>query len=102
MAAPKPTSTKSDRLEHQVAFKKSLIDRFECYHPKNRNVTKCMVLNHFFSTEDVIAAHLIGLTNLDSLLPLNLNRADVWSERNGVLVHREIEKKYESQEIVSF
>ena len=62
-----------------------------------------MVLNYFFSTDDVVAAHLIGLTNMQSFAPLNLiAHRDLWNVKNGLLVYKDIEKKYESQDIVRY
>jgi hypothetical protein len=102
IVAPKRTSTTSEREYHAVAFKNSLISRYECSHPSNSSLTKCMILNHYFSTNEVVAAHILGLTNSFSFAAVGLNyETDVWSDRNGVLVYKDIEKKYESQDIVS-
>jgi hypothetical protein len=61
-----------------------------------------LVLDYFFSTNDVVAAHLIGFTNMQSLVPLNLARRDIWDVKNGLLVYKDIVNKYESQDIVRY
>ena len=102
IVSPKKTSNASDRNHHQINFKEALRNRYRCKHATNPNVTRCMVLGDFLSTDVVIASHIIGLTNRLSLSALNLNPDnDIWSERNGLLVYKDIESKYESQDIVS-
>jgi hypothetical protein len=99
IVSPKCTSTSSDRTFHQINFKKALRERYCYINEENPDVTRCMVLGVFFSSDVVIASHIIGLTNRISLSALNLN--DIWSDRNGLLIYKEFEKKYENQEIVS-
>jgi hypothetical protein len=97
---PKPNSTTSNREYHQNAFKVALANRYKCVHPENSNVLKCMVLNYFFSKHEVIASHIIGLNHSVSFAILKLPEAAVWSDRNGLLVYKAFEKKYEAHEIV--
>ena len=95
------TSTKSEREYHQEDFKKKLRDRYQCAHESNPDLTRCTILNSFFPTNQIIAAHLIGLTNRKCLSFLNLDaHNDLWNERNGLLIHAEFERRYEAQEIV--
>lgn len=94
----KPTSTKSEREHHQYEFKQSLRKRFKC--DKKPGKTKCMILNVYFESKFVVAAHIIGMTNRDCLTLLSLDcYHDLWSDRNGLLIHEEFEKRFESQEI---
>ncbi len=61
-----------------------------------------MVLNVYFESHMVVAAHIIGMTNRNCLALLNLDvDHDIWSDRNGLLIHEEFEKRFEAQEIVS-
>jgi len=102
IVSPKRTSNASDRKHHQRDFKEALRNRYACVDPTNPSTTRCMVLDIFLGTEVVIAAHIIGLTNRLSFSALNLNSdRDIWSDRNGLLVYKDFETKYESQDIVS-
>lgn len=101
LAKPKPISTSSARINHQKKFKSDLIQRYNCHHPSNPNIIKCMVLGQFFFTSEVIAGHILGLNQAESMNLLGLTRNDIWNPKNGVLWHSEIEKKYSAQEIVS-
>ena len=102
IVSPKCTSNSSDRTYHESEFKKALRKRYCCISETNPDVTRCMVLDFFFSSDVVIASHIIGLTNRLSLSALNLNSSkDIWSDRNGLLIYKDFEKKYEHQEIVS-
>ncbi len=98
--APRATSTKSERLKHKEAFKNSVRARYGCVHPDNPNVTKCMVLNHFLSTNIVSCGHILSLEQKPSLSVLGLVENDIWNARNGILWYADIEKKYSSQELV--
>lgn len=94
------TSTKSERDHHQADFKNRLRDRYHCANGLNPDVTRCTILNSFFQSNEVIAAHLIGLTNRQCLGYLNLNpNSGMWDDRNGLLIHVEFERRYEAQEI---
>ena len=101
LIAPKRKSTKSERKFNEVEFKKSLITRYNCTNPNNPTLLKCMVLNHYFSADTVIAAHVIGLESRVTLSALNLSQRDLWSERNGLLIYKDIEEKLGAQDIVS-
>ena len=103
IVSPKKTSNASDRRHHQNTFKETLRLRYACIDGENQGVTRCMVLDKFFSTNVVTASHIIGLTNRLSLTALNLNPdSDIWSDRNGLLLYQDFEYKYESQDIVSY
>ena len=89
------------REHNQTDFKRKLIIRYQCSHNTNVNITKCMLLNHYFSTEQVVAAHIIGLKSLGALQLLGLNPVDdKYSDKNGILIHKAIEALYGSQEVV--
>lgn len=101
LGAPKPTSTKTERDAHQAEMKCKAIDRYHCA-GGNPNVTKCMILGCNFSTNEVVAGHIIGIDQKSSLEILNLTAGDVWNPKNCVLWHNAIEAKYSSMEIVRF
>ena len=61
-----------------------------------------MILDRYLSTNEVVASHIIGLTNRHCLALLNLDpENDLWSEKNGILMFAAFEKVYEAQDIVS-
>lgn len=100
LCSAKPVSTVSDRNKHQKEFKEKLRLRYECCNPENPAVTKCMILNHFFSTQNVTASHIVGLH--ERQLCAVLGFTDVWGDRNGILLYKEIGKHFEHMELVSF
>ena len=100
MSSATPVSTSSDRNRHQREFKEGLRDRYGCRDPNDGSVTRCMVLNYFFSTEIVKASHIIGLYEKQMCPVFGIE--DVWDPRNGMLLHSVIDKHFESMEIVSF
>jgi hypothetical protein len=99
MSSATPVSSSSDRIRHQCEFKERLRDRYDCRDPNNGNVTKCMLLNHFFSTQTVIASHIIGLNEKQMCSVFGID--SIWDPRNGILLHSVIDKHFESMEIVS-
>lgn len=99
LCSAKPVSTTSDRDKHKDIFKRSLSLRYQCHDPANANVTKCMILNHFFSTEQVTASHIVGL--YERQICATLGFTDVWDPRNGILLFHEIDKCFENMEVVS-
>lgn len=94
-----PVSTTSERARHQERFKEELIVRYQCNHPTNEHVIKCMLLGHFFSRNEVTASHLVGLLNKQACGYLCIS--NVWDGRNGILLFKEIDKRFESMEVVS-
>ena len=92
-----PESTASDREGNQIQFKEDLRTRYCCIHLTNPNLTKCMVLNHFFSSDVVTAGHLVSLTDRH-IAPL-LGFSSVWDEKNGILVYKPLDVKYGSLEL---
>ncbi len=101
--SPVPESTASQRILNQEAFKNSLIRRYNhCAHATNKYL-KCMVLDHFFLANRVTASHIIGFTNHQSHSLVGMNYCmDRYHERNGLLLHHEIDVTYGNQLIVSF
>lgn len=99
LCSAKPVSTASDRDKHQATFKGNLKMRYGCYDSRNPNVTKCMILNHFFPTDKVTASHIVGLAERQVCSTLGFN--DVWDMRNGILLFHEIDKRFEAMELVS-
>ena len=100
LTAAVPVSAKSDRERHHYDFKNALRTRYQCTDSSRPNVTKCMVLNFFFSTNDVIASHIVGLD--DRRVCFSIGIEDVWNPRNGLLLHRAIDKKFEAMELVRY
>ena len=99
ISSANPVSTTSERDRHQLTFKESLKDRYECRNLVNKNVTKCMVLNHFFSSDTVKASDIIGLYEKKLCKVFGID--SVWNPRNGILLHNSLGKHFERMEIVS-
>jgi hypothetical protein len=100
IASPKPHSTSTERALHLVDFKNRLAREYERFVDSNPNVIKCMVLDHPFSADQVVAGHLISINQIAVWSALNLTAEMVWDRRNGILHHNDIEKKYSSMEVV--
>ena len=95
-AVPEPT--KSDRVSNQATFKEALRSRYNCINPSNPDTTKCMVLNAFFATNSVHAAHLVSIS--DRLVTKLLGFENVWDVRNGLLLYGDIDTYYGNLELV--
>jgi hypothetical protein len=98
---PTASSTKSQREHHQAQIKSQMRVHYGCVHENNPYMTKCLVLNAFFSTEQVTFAHLVGVTEKNHLHMLGMNSTDLWNPRNGLLVHRDIEHEFTKNNVVS-
>jgi hypothetical protein len=64
-----PESTASDRIHNQQMFKQNLRSRYNCIHHSNPDLTKCMVLGVYLSTDCMAAVHLVPLQDR-RLIPL--------------------------------
>lgn len=100
MNAPDRVSGKSDREAHQEEFKKQLLQFYQCSDPINPNVAKCMVLNKYFSKSQITGSHIIRLEKRQQFLLMGLSRAEVWNVKNGLLLYKPIEEKFDSQDLV--
>jgi hypothetical protein len=101
IAAPKAVSSKTERAAHQDEMKNNAIVLYNCTHATNTDITKCMVLGSYFSTNLVVGGHLISAEQKSSMELLGLPAAQVWNARNCILWHNAFEKKFSSQELVS-
>lgn len=86
LCAAIPVSTSSKRARHEETFKEELIARYQCNHPTNERVIKCMLLGHFFSRNEVTASHLVGLFNKQVCRIFGIS--NVWDSRNGILLFK--------------
>ena len=59
-----------------------------------------MVLNIELPMDDVISAHIIEIKDRKILAILGLPDAYIWDERNGILVHKEVEDAKKKFEVV--
>jgi hypothetical protein len=89
-----PESTHSDRIHNQEMFKQNLRTRYDCIQLSNPNVTKCMVLGMFLSTNLVAAAYLVSLKDREKVSFFGFS--NIWDGRNGILVYKCINDKYGS------
>jgi hypothetical protein len=102
--APVPDCTGNKRRKiNEEDFKANLLNRYYEYnHPTDVNVTMCMILTLFLPKDQVVAAHIIGLHNPESFLPVDLNYAEYYNDAwNGLLLYHDIAAKYANQLIVS-
>ncbi len=93
---PKAQSTATERLMNQDKFKSALIQKYMPNGPLH-----CMVTGAKLKRNKLIAAHIVGLSHLETLAKLNLRYEDLWSERNGILVCEALEVAYGKLEVVS-
>jgi len=93
------TPSKRTRVEQQD-FKNSLVSYYKCSHPNNANLLKCMVLNRFYDRPMVIASHIWKYcTHGDGLPEFGLHERDINSNRNGMLLCKDIEKAFDLKRI---
>lgn len=98
-AMPKAISNTSDRNFHQEIFKDEMLTYYDCRHPTDINMAKCLVLNRFFPKNKVIAAHIVSLEEQDKILFVGLKPSDIWNKRNGLLLWEPIEKAFNSLDL---
>jgi hypothetical protein len=98
---PTPSSSKSQREYHQRETKSQMRVYYRCVDENNPHVTKCLVLNTFFPTETVTYAHIVGVTEKQHLTFLGMDFTDLWSPKNGLLIHQDIERQFTENNVVS-
>jgi len=96
-----PSSTKTERYFHQSQMKAAARVRYECEHPLDPTLTKCMLLGLYFPTSDIVCSHIIAVNNRNSLSLLGLDATCIWNEKNCLLIFHSIESKIENLEVVS-
>lgn len=93
------TSSKLSR-EENPDFKKKLITFYGCAHPTNPREIKCMILNEFLPKELVIGAHIFKVsTKGQGLEDFGLKKTDLFSEKNGMLLYKSIEKAFDVKDL---
>ena len=86
--------------DEQIQFKNSLISYYQCAHPTNDSLVKCMVLNEFFPRATVIASHIWKFcTEGEGLREFNLEPSDLSSPRNGLLMCESIERAFDEKRL---
>lgn len=101
-AMPTPSSTASQREGHQDKIKSEMRVHYDCCDASNPHVTRCLLLNKFFATNDVTYAHLVGVNEKKSLALLGMTNEDLWNPRNGILIHNSIETQFTRNNVVRF
>jgi hypothetical protein len=94
------TSSKRTKVE-SAQFKNSLAGFYQCEDPVNHpQELKCMILDTFFPRKDVIGAHIWKhCTAGNGLEEFGLNKHDVHSYRNGMLICEEIKKAFDAKRL---
>ncbi len=93
------TDSKRSKCE-QAEFKERLIKFYNCAHPIDKGVLRCMVMNKYFPREKVIASHIWKYsTRGTGLEEFGLKESDITSERNGVLICENIEDAFDSKRV---
>lgn len=93
------TPSKMSRSENP-GFKSKLIVFYRRSNPLDTNQIKCMVLDQFFDKSVVIGAHIWKASTQGKYLEaFGLHSDDVWSERNGFLLYKSIEKLFDAKEV---
>jgi hypothetical protein len=86
--------------EELKQFKNSLISFYQCAHPTDSSLVKCMVLNKFFPRTTVIASHIWKFcTEGEGLRELHLEPSDLNSPRNGLLICASIEQAFDEKRL---
>jgi hypothetical protein len=81
-------------------MKEAMRQHYACTHPTNKDVTKCLVLGAYFSTRDVVNGHIVKVAEKIHLELIGLSQHDLFNYRNGILMHREIERVFTQNEVV--
>ena len=86
--------------EEQESFKEVLIAFYQCMHPSDPKLLRCMVLGDFFPRQLVIASHIWKhCTNGEGLEEFGLRENDLSNPRNGILMCKEIEKAFDTKRL---
>jgi hypothetical protein len=95
-------SSQTDRAIHHAAFERDVVTWYQCEDSINHpNKLRCVVTNHFHPVSHVCrAAHLLALSQRAKMELIGLSSSDVWNWRNGICMHKEIDKRYELMELV--
>jgi hypothetical protein len=91
------TPSKVSRQENK-RFKAKLIDFYKC-DDYSGNI-KCMILNEYLPKDIVIGSHIFKASTLGiGLNCFGLKPTDLYNERNGFLLYKNIEKKFDAKEL---
>lgn len=100
-SVPELRSNQSDREVHQAIFKAEMISLYDAANLSNPNVVKCMVLDRFFSKDQVKASHIIAADSATSMTLVGLSYWDRYNARNGLLLYAPIDLAFENLDVVS-
>ena len=100
-SVPELRSNESDREVHQVTFKAEMISLYDAADLNNPDVVKCMVLNRFFSKEQVKASHIISADSPTAMTLAGLSYWDRYNARNGLLLYEPIDLAFKNLDVVN-
>jgi hypothetical protein len=84
----------------QPEFKANLKAFYNCEHVDDERKIKCMILGGYFDSRVVRASHIWKACTLGAgLEEFQLEDVDLYNERNGLLLHENIEKKFDVKEV---
>jgi len=93
------TPSKKSKTE-QKEFKEALIDYYQRADPNQPNNLFCMILNRSIQRDQVIASHIWKFaTHGEGLEEFGLDKSDVSSPRNGLLLAKPIENAFDSKQV---
>jgi len=94
-------SSQSDRAFHLKKFEEEIANNYQCKDPVDSNVRRCVVTNHFHPIKFMCqAVHILPLSQRNKLKVVGMHPTEVWNWRNGLCLHREIDKRYEALDLV--
>jgi len=93
------TESKRSKEEQEV-FKGVLITYYQRQHPTDDKLLRCMILDHFFPKQLVIASHIWKhCTHGEGLDEFGLREDDLSNPRNGILMCRDIEQAFDTKRL---
>ena len=94
-------STQSDRAFHHKKFEDEIAKNYNCLDCTNSNMRRCVVTNHYHPKQYMAqAAHILALSQRSKLKIIGMHPTEVWNWRNGLCLHREIDKRYKILDLV--
>ena len=86
--------------EEQETFKVDLLSFYQCHHPSDPKLVRCMVLGDFFPRHLVIASHIWKhCTHGEGLDEFGLREIDLNNPRNGIWMCKEIEQAFDTKRL---
>jgi len=93
-------SNEIDTDLHHISFEQEIANNYQCIHPTDSNLRRCVVTNYYYPLEFCQATHILAVSQCHKLQMIRMHPSEVWNWRNGLCLHKEIDKRLKALDLV--